>query len=156
MNNDDNQQDNNEQRPEDRYFQEDGQMRFHWGADGQIMNIIRVRDNSPETQALVERRITLARPGLMRPQWNRELKREIYVPRRPQNAERREIKRIDVMIKQKEENRNVRLGGGYFEYNQLENRDGPQQQQQQNQPPQQAGASGNNNNITTPNRSREQ
>ena len=82
----------NQERPKNRFFQDDGQMGFHWGADKDIMDIIRYRDSSPETQRLIDRRIFLAKPGQMRPQWNRELKRDIYVPRRPENAERKEIK----------------------------------------------------------------
>ena len=49
-----------------RYFRVDGQLRYHWGADQEIMTIINKRDKSPETSELVTRRIELAKPGAMR------------------------------------------------------------------------------------------
>ena len=85
-----------------RYFRLDGQLRYHWGADQEIMTIINKRDKSPETSELVARRIELAKPGAMRLHWNNNLGREIYVPRRPEENERREIKRIDLRPKRKE------------------------------------------------------
>ena len=48
----------------------------------------------------------------MRPQWNRGLGRKIYVPRRQEEDERREIKRIDIQLKRKQEQ--SRIGSGYF------------------------------------------
>ena len=48
----------------------------------------------------------------MRPQWNKGLGREIYVPRRPQEDERREIKRTDIQLNRNKEQ--SRIGGGYF------------------------------------------
>ena len=48
----------------------------------------------------------------MRPQWNKGLGREIYVPRRPEEDEGREVKRIDIQLKRKQEQ--SRIGGGYF------------------------------------------
>ena len=95
-----------------RYFRVDGQLRYHWGADQEIMTIINKRDKSPETSELVARRKELAKPGAMRPHWNKNLDREIYVPRRPEENERREIKRIDPRLKRKE--RESHIGGGYF------------------------------------------
>ena len=83
-----------------RFFQIDGQLQYHWGADDERMTIINRREKSPETTELVRRRINLARPGAMRPQWNKNhLGREIYLPRRPEENERREIKRIDLQLK---------------------------------------------------------
>ena len=38
----------------------------HWGATREIMEIIRRRNNSPETSRLVEQRNTLSRPGTLR------------------------------------------------------------------------------------------
>ena len=73
----------------ERQFRNDRQIRYHWGADDDIMAIINSREKSPETTELVSRRIELARPGAMTPQWNRGLDREIYVPRRPEEDERR-------------------------------------------------------------------
>ena len=39
---------------------------FHWGATAEIMEIIRRREKSPETRRLVERRLEIERPGMMR------------------------------------------------------------------------------------------
>ena len=63
-----------------RFFRTDGQLRHHWGADDDIMAIINARDKSPETTELVRRRIQLARPGIMRPHFNKNLGRELYIP----------------------------------------------------------------------------
>ena len=46
---------NNEQN--ERYFRVEWQLRYHLGADQEIMAIINRRDNSPETSELVTRRI---------------------------------------------------------------------------------------------------
>ena len=48
----------------------------------------------------------------MRPQWNKGLGREINVPRRPEEDERREIKGFDIQLKRKQEQ--SRIAGGYF------------------------------------------
>ena len=90
---------NNEQNA--RYFPVEGQLRYHWGADQEIMAIINRRDKSPETSELVTRQIELAKPGAIGPHWNKNLGSEIYVPRRPEERERREIKRIDLQLKKK-------------------------------------------------------
>ena len=95
-----------------RYFRVDGQLRYNWGADQEIKTIINKRDKSPETSALVTRRIELAKPGAMRPYWNENLGREIYVPTQPEENERREIKQIDITLNRKE--RESHIGGGYF------------------------------------------
>ena len=76
------------------------------------MTIINKRDKSPETSELVTRRIELAKPGVMRPHWNKNLCREKYAPRRPEENERREIKRIDLTLKRKE--RESHIDGCYF------------------------------------------
>ena len=78
------------------------------------MKIINRRDNSPDTQELVERRIELTRPGHMRHHWHKKLEREILLPRRPDDVDRKEIKRIDIRLRRKEENRVTHIGGGYF------------------------------------------
>ena len=101
---------NNDENQNARQFRNDRQIRYHWGAD--IMAIINSREKSPGTTELVRRRTEVTRPGAMRPQWNRGLGREIYVPRRPEEDERREIKRIDIQLKRKQEQ--SRIGGGYF------------------------------------------
>ena len=69
----------------------DGQLRYHWGADQEIMTIINKRDKSPAISELVTRQIELAKPGAMRPHWNNNLGREIYVPTRPEENKKREI-----------------------------------------------------------------
>ena len=60
-----------------RFFRTNGQLGYHWGADDQIMTIINKRKKSPETTELVRSQIELAKPGVMLPQWNRSLGREI-------------------------------------------------------------------------------
>ena len=94
---------NNDENQNTRQFRNDRQRRYHWGADDVIMAIINNTEKSPETTELVRRRTELARPGAMRPQWIKGLGREICVPRRPEEDERREIKRIDIQLKRKQE-----------------------------------------------------
>ena len=55
-----------------RFFRIDGQLRHHWGAVDDIMAIVNKRDKSSETAELVRRRVELARPGAMRPHWNKK------------------------------------------------------------------------------------
>ena len=43
-----------------------------------------------------------------------KLDREILLPRRPNDGDRKEIKRIDIRLRRKEECRDTHLGGGYF------------------------------------------
>ena len=76
------------------------------------MTIINKRDKSPEISELVTRGIELAKPGAMRPHWNKNLGREIFVPRRPEANERREITRIDLKLQRKENESHI--GSGYF------------------------------------------
>ena len=96
-----------------RFFRIDGQLRYHWGADDEIRTIINRREKSPETRELVRRRIEPTRPGAMRPQWNKTLGREIYLPKRPEENERRELKRINLQWKRRE--RETHIGGSYFQ-----------------------------------------
>ena len=103
---------NNDENQNARQFRNDRQIRYHWGADDEIMGIINNREKSPETTELVRRRTELARPRAMRSQGNKGLGREIYVPRRPEEDERREVKRIDIRLKRKQEQ--SRIGGGYI------------------------------------------
>ena len=103
---------NNEINPNARFFRTDGQMRYHWGADDDIMTIVKRREKSPETAELVRRSVELARPGAMRPQWNRSLDRANYVQEAQMKTERREIKRVDLQPKKKEGE--AHIGGGYF------------------------------------------
>ena len=78
------------------------------------MKIIKRRDNSPETRDLGRKRIALTKPGNMRHHYNKKLESQILVPRRPDEEERKEVKRIDIRLKRKEENRITHIGGGYF------------------------------------------
>ena len=103
---------NNRQIP-DRFALND-QLKYHWGADDEIMKIINRRDNSPETKELVEKRIELTRPGHMRHHWHKKLEREILLTRRPVDVDRKEMKSIDICLRRKEENRVTHIGGGYF------------------------------------------
>ena len=106
--------DNNNNRQNPDKFNRDNQLKYHWGADDEIMKIINRRDNSPETKELVESRIDLTKPGHMRYQWYKKLDREILLPRRPNDGDRKEIKRLDIRLRRKE-CRDRHLGGGYFE-----------------------------------------
>ena len=45
-----------------------------------------------------------------------KLEREILLPRRPDDADRKEIKRIDIRLRKKEENRVTHLGSEYFNH----------------------------------------
>ena len=103
---------NNNRQKADRFT--DGRLKYHWGADDEIMKTINRRDNSPETKELTERRNELTKPGHMRHQWHKELESEIPLPRRPDDVDRKEIKRIDIRLRRKEENRVTYIGGGYF------------------------------------------
>ena len=107
---------NNEdtQEPERYPRDEGGRLKYHWGADDTIMKIIKRKDNSPETRDLVRQRIALTKPGNMRHHYNKKLERQILVPRRPDEEERKEVKRIDLRLKLKEEHRITHIGGGYF------------------------------------------
>ena len=105
---------NNKQQIPDRFALND-KLKYHWGADDEIMKIINRRDNSTETQELVERRIELTRPGHMQHHWQKKLEREILLPRRLDDVDRKEIKRIDIRLRRKEENQVTHIGGGYFQ-----------------------------------------
>ena len=50
----------------------------------------------------------------MRHHWHKKLEREILLPRRPDDVDRKKIKRIDIRLRRKEENRVTHIGGGYF------------------------------------------
>ena len=90
---------NNDENRNARQFRNERQIRYHWSADDDIMAIINSRGKSFETTEVVRRRTELARPKTMRLQWNRALGREIYVPRRPEEDERKEIKKFDIQLK---------------------------------------------------------
>ena len=78
------------------------------------MRILKRRDNSPETRDLVEQRIALTKSRNMRHHYNKKLERQILVSRRPEEEERKEVKRIDLRLKRKEEHYITHIGGGYF------------------------------------------
>ena len=50
----------------------------------------------------------------MRHHYTEKLERQILVPSRPDEEERKEVKRIDLRLKRKEEHRITHIGGGYF------------------------------------------
>ena len=77
--------------------QMDQNLNYHWGATPEIMQIIKSRDNSPETHRLVRRRIEIVKPGTMR------IKRdsnghEHWTPRRPDANGRRGVVGIDLRL----------------------------------------------------------
>ena len=82
---------------------------YHWGATREIMEIIRKRNNSPETRRLVEQRNQLSRPGTLRRRYDQYTQRTVFAPSRPNKRSREEIAEIDAEIMR----RANRLGGGY-------------------------------------------
>ena len=68
---------------------------FHWGATTEIMEIIQRREKSTETRRLVDRRLEIARPGMMRRRYDQNAQRTIWVPSRPNKRSREEIAEID-------------------------------------------------------------
>ena len=82
---------------------------YHWGATREIMEIIRRRNNSPETRRLVEQRNGLSRPGTLRRRYDHYTQRTVFAPTRPKKRSREEIAEIDAEIMR----RANRLGGGY-------------------------------------------
>ena len=73
------------------------------------MDIIRRRNNSPETSRLVEQRNGLSRPGTLRRRYDHCTQRTVFAPTRPNKRRREEIAEIDAEIMR----RANRLGGGY-------------------------------------------
>ena len=82
---------------------------YQWGATREIMDIIRRRNNSPETRRLVEQRNALSRPGTLRRRYDTQTQRTIFAPSRPNKRSREEIAEIDAELIR----RANRLGGGY-------------------------------------------
>ena len=66
----------------------------------------------------------------MRLHWNKNLAREIYIARRPEEDERREIRRIDIQLRRKFIESHI--GGGYFQNfgDEIPQRQTTEQQQQ--------------------------
>ena len=75
----DNNKNEDNQEPERYPRDEEGRLKYHWGADDTIMKIIKGRDISPETRDLVRQRIALTKPGNMRHHYNKKLERQILV-----------------------------------------------------------------------------
>ena len=73
------------------------------------MEIIRRRNNSPETCRLVEQRNQLSRPGTLRRRYDQYTQRTVFAPSRPNKRSREEIAGIDAELMR----RANRLGGGY-------------------------------------------
>ena len=73
------------------------------------MDIIRRRNNSPETRTLIEQRNALSRPGTLRRRYDHQRQRTVFAPSRPNKRSREEIAEIDAEIMR----RANRLGGGY-------------------------------------------
>ena len=71
---------------------------YHWGATGEIMDIIRRRNNSPETRRLVEQRNALSRPGTLRRRFDHQTQRTVFAPSRPNKRSRQEIAEIDAEL----------------------------------------------------------
>ena len=59
------------------------------------MKIIRRRERCPETRNLVERRLEIARPGMMRRRYDQNAQRATWVPSRSNKRNREEIAEID-------------------------------------------------------------
>ena len=82
---------------------------YHWGATREIMEIIRRRNNSPETHRLIDQRNALSRPGTLRRRYDHYTQRTVFAPTRPNKRSREKIAEIDAEIMR----RTNRLGGGY-------------------------------------------
>ena len=82
---------------------------YHRGGTREIMEIIRRRNNSPETRRLVEQRNALARPGTLRRRYAHQSQTNFFAPSRPNKRSREEIAKIDA----KPMRRTNRLGGEY-------------------------------------------
>ena len=73
------------------------------------MDVIRRRNNSPETSKLVEQRNVLSRPGTLRPRYGHQTQRTTFAPSRPNKRSREEIAEIDAERIRKAN----RIGEGY-------------------------------------------
>ena len=83
---------------------------YYWGATREIMEIIRRRNNSPETRLLVEQRNQLSRPGTLRRRYTHQYtQRTVFAQSRPNKRSIEEIAEIDAEIMR----RANRLEGGY-------------------------------------------
>ena len=73
------------------------------------MDIIRRRNNSPETRRMIEHRNALSRPGTLRRRYDHQTQRNVFAPSRLNKRSREEIAEIDAKILR----RANRLGRGY-------------------------------------------
>ena len=73
----------------------DREIVYHWGATREIMDIIRRRNNIPETRRLIEQRNKLFRPGTLRRRYDHQTQRTVFAPSRPNKRSRDEIAEID-------------------------------------------------------------
>ena len=81
---------------------------YHWCATREIVEIIRRRNNSPETLRLIEQRNKLSWPGTLRYRYDHYTQLTVFAPSRPNKRSREEIEKIDAEIMR----RANRLGGG--------------------------------------------
>ena len=70
----------------------------HWGAIRENMDIIRRKNNSPETRRLVEQRNAPSRPGTLRRRYDHQTQRTVFAPSRPYNRSREEIAESDAEL----------------------------------------------------------
>ena len=73
------------------------------------MEIIRRRNNCPETRRLIQQRNGLSRPGTLRRRYDHYTQRTVFAETRPNKRSREDIAEIDAEIMK----RANRLGGGY-------------------------------------------
>ena len=71
---------------------------YHWGATRKMMDVIRRRNNSPESRRLVEQRNALSRPGTMRRRYDHQTQRTVFTPSRPNKRSREEIAGIEAEL----------------------------------------------------------
>ena len=90
----------------------------HWGADKKVMEIVNKLEKSPETLWLIERRKEITKPGNLRFKYDSSLNRKVWVPQRPEKRGRDEVAGIDLELFFWNNEKN-RLGGGYFDFNEL-------------------------------------
>ena len=77
------------------------------GSHPRSNDIIRRRNNSPETRRLVEQRNTLSRPGTLRRRYDHQTERTVFAPSRPNKRSSEEIAETDAELIR----RANRLGG---------------------------------------------
>ena len=76
----------------------DREIFYHCRATREIMDIIRRRNNSPETRRPVEQRNALSRPGTLRRRYDRQTQRTVFAPSQPNKRSREEIAEIDAEL----------------------------------------------------------